>query len=309
MAVVGEAWDLIRSMIGAGGGGGGGGSGGGGSNTLDALATVDKDVLDILRRLQEKLLIVLYGPGSPGAPPPGYQFGDPTDAGVKEAKAVFDLDIEDFDPLHPEGFGAKFTVRAETVKLLSYMHISFSYDAKLFGCTYDISAALKAAGFKIDKEAEYENPKITVVDGMTVVSLYVHTAAPSVPAATGAIDLLEVFLYPKDYTKSYAGTASVGLNHIDITYGANSPPADANVRIYPTVGVAWINYFSKYDVNRDGKITLADVDLVRRNMGKSESASPDWSSPLVHRCDLNGDKKIDFLDLAIIIGAYEENLP
>ena len=69
---------------------------------------------------------------------------------------------------------------------------------------------------------------------------------------------------------------SVGLDHIDISYeDASGKPVDSDVYINPSVAAAYIYYFSKYDINRDGKVTLADVDLVRRSIGKTAAASTD----------------------------------
>jgi hypothetical protein len=269
------------------------------------LATVDRALLEMVRKVREAWAALEASKNDP--PPPPFAFGDPTDVGVEAEKAVFDLDIEDFDPANPVGFGAKYTVSAESVRNLSYIHISYSYDGALFESTYDLPAALKLAGFVVD--GDYPNPTKTVKNGKTVVSLYLHTPTPIAPAATGPVDILEIYLYPKDYLNSYTGTSSVGLGHIDITYNGNGAPVDADVDIVVSVAAAWINYFSRYDINRDGKVTLADVDLVRRNMGKT-SASPDWGNPLVHRCDVAIPKNnvIDMADLLTIIAAYEATL-
>jgi hypothetical protein len=143
---------------------------------------------------------------------------------------------------------------------------------------------------------------------MREVSLYLAhgTYGASMPGGPN-VELLHIYLVPKNVP--FTGPASLMLKHIDISYNDSAYPAhpiDADVSIEKSVAAAWINYYSVYDVNRDGKVTLADVDLVRRNMGKDPTDPA--ASVLVKRSDVNRDGKIDLLDLAAIIGAYEGTL-
>jgi hypothetical protein len=149
---------------------------------------------------------------------------------------------------------------------------------------------------------------------MTKVSLYLcHETAYGKTAAGGAdFELLNIYLKPIPSNVPANRAVSVGLNHIDISYeGDGGDPVDAEVTINPSSAAAYIYYYSKYDVNRDGKVTLADVDLVRRFLGKDDTM-PEWhANILIRRSDVaepaNG--VIDLADLAAIIAAYEATLP
>ena len=52
----------------------------------------------------------------------------------------------------------------------------------------------------------------------------------------------------------------------------------------------------------------ADVDIVRRNLGKDEQTSADWALEHVRRSDINRDGKVDMNDLLLVIVAYEASL-
>jgi hypothetical protein len=124
-------------------------------------------------------------------------------------------------------------------------------------------------------------------------------------------DLFDVYLFPADAVKEKPANkpVTIGLYHIDISYfeGANGDPIDADVAISPISAGAFIRYYSKYDINRDSAITLADVDLVRRHI--SPDPIPPGATEIHKRCDLNGDGFVKLDDLALMITAYEKVLP
>ena len=198
--------------------------------------------------------------------------------------------------------GAKFTLRVEDFRDVSYVHLTFSYDSSLFLCAYGLSDYLKANGFEIDDAFTSK-----AQDGdMENVSLYLRHKDLGGTVAGGAyVELLDIHLVPRVVPTSAA--ASVSLSHIDVSYNDGAKLAVANVLFSSPVGTSWIYYFSAYDIDRNGAVALADVDAVRRNIGK-DSSMPQWDDIAVRRCDLNGDRKIDFLDLVVMISKYEDAL-
>jgi hypothetical protein len=294
MLVVDEAWDLLVTMFSLQPDG-----------SLSPLATVDPLILEATRRLKEALAILL-NTGSPDDPK-DHEFGEEMDTGVRVRGGVpvFDLDIEDY--LKPE-FGARYAISAKDINEMSYVHLTFSFSDDDYDVKYNLSDFLVDSGFVID--AAYTKDEVDVVEGIRYVSLYLrhNSADGTATSANAEEDLLYVYLLPKPATKPVSKPSTVGLGHLDITY-FDGTVIDADVKIINSVAGAWVNYYSKYDINRDGKVTLADVDIVRRNLGKN-TASPDWNTTLVQRCNLVAPfTSIGLLDLQEIIAAYEDNLP
>jgi len=103
-------------------------------------------------------------------------------------------------------------------------------------------------------------------------------------------------------------TATMILSWLDITYYegdfADGNPLLANSRITRSIATTLVEVFSRFDVDRDGEVTLRDVEIVRRHLFLAKD-SPDWSE-LAARCDFNGDGVIDYEDLALIMRKYED---
>jgi hypothetical protein len=102
---------------------------------------------------------------------------------------------------------------------------------------------------------------------------------------------------------------SLILSHLDIVYGAGGgAPAAADTSIDSAVATAALRVYSRFDVNRDGAVTLMDVDAVRANLGKLVAGGA-WESELAGRCDLDGDGEIAVADLTQAMAKYEETVP
>ena len=102
----------------------------------------------------------------------------------------------------------------------------------------------------------------------------------------------------------------VQLDAIEVTYydegyfSGEVPLLAAATIENPSVEVNyWIGTI--FDVNEDGKVTLLDVEYVRRAIGKNMS-SPDWYDYIL--CDINRDFKVDVDDLLMILIKYESLL-
>ena len=206
-----------------------------------------------------------------------------------------------FEDWAKPGFGAKFTLHAKDFFDVSYVHLTYRYETAQYDADHALSAYLAANDFEIDRVTSVE-------DGdFTYVSMYLrHQTEGYIVGGDLDVELLDVFLKPLPNNKAAARPVSLGLSHIDIVYYDGSS-IDADVYIDPSVAAAYLYYYSLYDINRDGLVTLADVDIVRRNLNKDIATSTD---PLVIRSKLDGDGTVITMnDLLLVITAYEANLP
>ena len=272
-----------------------------GESSIEAFATMDDELIGHIRVIRELLAALKYASGSGGDEPQPPVAGDYMKAGIEAAEPEYNLDVE--YPTDPPG--AKHILSAQEFKDVSYVHLRFSYEYKHFNCVYFLSDYLMDNGFEIDTgNISVADAKDSQGKDLRYVSLYLRHMDTGGIVEGGDVELLYIYLMPINIPTDMA--ASVSLNHIDISYGADGYPVDADVEIAPSVGVAWVCYYSAYDINRSGDTTLADVDFVRRNLGKDPAAAADI---LVRRCDVNHDGVIDVFDLMATIAAYEYNLP
>jgi Ca2+-binding EF-hand superfamily protein len=65
--------------------------------------------------------------------------------------------------------------------------------------------------------------------------------------------------------------------------------------------------FSRFDVDRSGAVTLADVDIVRGLLGSS-AIGGEWESELLARCDLDSSGTIEIADLTLVLAKYESTV-
>jgi hypothetical protein len=281
----------------------------GGDGGISLLADIPDAIIFATMKLREALLSLQFkGPGGTGGP------GGPFVGKPMDAKAVAkDAPLCELAPekLGDKGYGARFTVNATEFENVTMIYMSVCYNYENFDAEIALSDFLEANGCElvIRREA-IDKPSAKLA---TVYLMIQHkTFGGEIAASTNAnkeAELLSVVLKPKaGFTQ---GAATVMLSQIDIAY--DDPVngiSDAELDIVESVASTWVRMYSLYDVNRDGRITLADVDLVRRNMGKGLLTHPaEWAAnePL-RRCDLNGDDKVDINDLLIIMVKYEETL-
>jgi hypothetical protein len=148
------------------------------------------------------------------------------------------------------------------------------------------------------------------------------TGEPLDIAADGA--LLNAALKLKDPGTGGDKAVSLILSNIEAaTYvypdgGGAAIISDVNASIYPFVATTAVYYSDLYDVNLDGRVTLADVATVRRYLGMSRNIDGTWTPEEAGRCDFGGssgedlseepDGTIDAVDLTMAIAAYEATL-
>ena len=283
------------SEVAGGGDGGRTGGGDGGVVSIAPLASVNTEILEMQRRLLEAFFDFLYGVDSGNTPPP-WAPGVEMDTGVVSELSYYDLDVE--YPGDPPG--AKFVISARDFENVSYVHLTFSYDYERFSCAYRLSDDLISEGFIIDESFTKGERDGDIIR----TSLYLtHASYGGIASGGAAVELLHIYLVPKNVP--YVGAATVALDHLDITYFEGGSSIDADVTFFSIVAAAWVTYFSIYDVNRDGMITIVDIDTVNRNLGMGVG-SPGWEDDVfARRCDVNRDGVVNYSDLIVVIAAYE----
>jgi hypothetical protein len=162
--------------------------------------------------------------------------------------------------------------------------------ARIVSVTEDVPAA--AAGYKTVSvyilagavEGAGGAP-FTTADGAAVLNVEVTPGE----AKTAVVQLL----------MSHAAVACY-----DAAIGGVEVGIDADVTIHPAAAATLASYWTKYDVNRDGKVTLADVNAVRQYLGSAASGGA-WSPAAAGWADITQDGAVDFADLTLVIAKYE----
>ena len=149
-----------------------------------------------------------------------------------------------------------------------------------------VEAGYKTYNIYIIPDSDY----LFVPDGAGLLRVYLTITQEGTYSVDALLGALEVTYYDDGYEGGNKPLQAIAT--IDAPLAFNTFEASSNI----------------FDIDRDGKLSLVDVEHVRRNIGKNTS-SPEWeTTPLIRRCDLNGDGKVDIEDLLIILTAYESML-
>ncbi|MDR1061416.1 MAG: hypothetical protein LBL83_09475, partial [Clostridiales bacterium] len=103
--------------------------------------------------------------------------------------------------------------------------------------------------------------------------------------------------------------------YYDDDYEGGNEGLQAAETLSPSLASTILDIWSRFDVNRDGKISILDLNAVRQHMGQTKDPITGWASPLLERCDLGGDQAtepgkdlpdgvIDTADLTLIMAKY-----
>ncbi|MDR1059803.1 MAG: dockerin type I domain-containing protein, partial [Clostridiales bacterium] len=77
--------------------------------------------------------------------------------------------------------------------------------------------------------------------------------------------------------------------------------------IDPAAASQAVRVYSRFDVDRSGAVTLADVEIVRDLLGSGKIGG-EWATELLGRCDLDGSGVIDIADLTLVLAKYESTV-
>jgi hypothetical protein len=214
--------------------------------------------------------------------------------GVYASKDAAQHPIESSDPPVAEAF----QVKGEGLVGVGAVNVRLSYKE---GETLTATLGAALAGKATLRGPEEVTP---VAAGYKTVSFYVlanEGGANPFTLADGDT-LIDVTLAP---SARVTETLSLLLGHADVAYydaayQGGKAGLDADVTISPAVASTLSEYVSKYDVNGDGKVTLADVNAVRQYLGVAASASA-----AADAADIDDSGAVDLVDLTLIIAAYE----
>jgi hypothetical protein len=197
-----------------------------------------------------------------------------------------------------------FTVRGEGLANVGAVNVRLSVKSGS-RVEWELGGAL--AGAARVKAVEEGVPG--AAEGYRTVSVYVLAGAgdgdggvPFTLADGEALLVLKVT--PAD---AVSQAVTVLLSHADVAYydaavGGGAGGVDADVTVRPSVATTAQSYKSRFDVNGDGAVTLADVNQVRQYLGTA-SADAAWAAAATSDVAANG--VIDLADLTLIIAAYE----
>jgi beta-glucosidase-like glycosyl hydrolase len=266
---------------------------------LESLADIPGKVADLLMRLAEAVAALeLSGGEEPGAP------GEPAlmAGGIYADEPYAELFVEKIPGGEAPSIG--FTVRVAGFKDVGTVNLRASYrlDAAE-GIEFSLPAALQGkAWLRVDEVPAGDDDAPPLLEGYATYSVYIMANSGEVFSLGDGAALLKAAVRLKGIGQR---TAALVISHLDITYDIEpGVGAVANATIQPAAAASVAQLFSWYDVDRDGGVTLADVDAVRRRLG-AEQGGGAWGDPADARCDLDESGGIDIADLTLVIAKYE----
>jgi hypothetical protein len=312
------AWGFIRAAIG-GAGEEIGAKAGANTGSYAPLADVPVIIAAWVQAVSEALAALVPLP-SGGAP-------DEISGGVyASGGAVIELIAEEMGE-GGDAARAGFYVATGGASRVGTINLRLSYRlADVEGAEFSLAAGLAGkATLRVIDEDEGENdgenggggenegegvivaPK-PILPGYRTYSLYI-LANPGMTLELGAGEaLLEAALALKPVAGGEGKPVSLLLTHLDIVHhDADGEGILAATSIAPSVASLAVRVFSRFDVNRDGAVTLVDVDIVRNLLGSAADGG-EWATAAMGRCDLDGSGVIDIADLSLAIAKYESTV-
>jgi hypothetical protein len=255
---------------------------------LAPLADVPAGLLDAIAKLEAALA--------------GLEPLKPSQAKVVRGGVYAVSPVQEFlyEDIGEAGALAKYTFSGSGFDRVGSVNLRLSYKADVAdGITVALAAALAGKA-----EVRVEDVAEPVLDGYVTKSVYILAKGLHFSAADGAA-LLNISLALK--TDKPVVAATLLLSHFDAAYydpayqGGNAG-YDADASVDAAAATVEATFRSRFDVNGDGKVTLADVNQVRQYLGTA-SADAAWAAAATS--DLAANGVIDLADLTLIIAAYE----
>jgi rhamnogalacturonan endolyase len=208
------------------------------------------------------------------------------------------------------GAVAEFRLEGANFSGVGSANLRLSFKEGLFD-SYEIVLADSIkddAGIQIDPAADLE-PVGPFLDGYETHSVYIFANAGKTLAAADGEPIAYVRLKLGADAAPGELLATLVMSHLDIVYydaayKGGAEGIDAEASIDASVAVSAIKIRSRFDVNDDGVVSLADVDAVRRYLGAAAVGGA-WASEAAGRCDLNADGYVQIDDLTAIMAKYE----
>jgi hypothetical protein len=274
----------------------------GGELLQPLLAIVDARVQELIVRLTEAMNSLQYAP----ATVPGGQ--REITGGVYALADKKTLFVEEID--EDELATAEFKFAGYGLQQIGTLALSLTFNEN------DVSAHEFALPDELaavaDTMVSEGTPRITVSGENYVtynIVIYAKQGIKSFSVADGD-PLLNVKLTA---ASNEFRTVSLMLSWLDIAYYDDSYEngevgIQAKEVVSPSMAHTILDIWSRFDVNRDGKVSILDLNAVRQYLGQTKDPVTGWASPLIERCDLKPDGSIDIEDLTQVMGKYNAGL-
>jgi arabinan endo-1,5-alpha-L-arabinosidase len=235
---------------------------------------------------------------------------------------VFALDDNSAEAVYERaGAALKFEVRGENMAQVGDVNMRLSFKtADVKNASFELPDGLAGlATIEVWEDEEGQNATESALDDYTTYSVWLHATGLHFTLPDGA-PLVSVTLQLEDEPGAdglaISKQISLLLSHYDVSYYDDSwqgglVALKADETIYPAVAAVMFTWRSRFDIDLDGSVTVADVSAVRQYLGTAKGAG--WESDYIARCDLGGsggaddlpDGVIDTKDLTLIIAKYE----
>ena len=193
-----------------------------------------------------------------------------------------------------EGAMASYTISANAYSEISGIELEFEVDGD-FLSSKEFTAM---DGFIFIGVGNYGTPIYWKNDGniwtgkTTLVNLNpIGTGA----SASGLVDILNMKF---NVAEGMLGTTEVKLNYITMSYKNGQIATEI---IKDTVITTFEQYYSPYDLNKDGVIDLNDITFTLQYL-LITSNDPEWEQ--AHVCDFSSNNSIGIEDLVLILAHY-----
>jgi hypothetical protein len=276
------------------------GEGAGEGDELSVLADISADIAKWLVAVQEALAALeAAGSGEPAGP------GAKMFAGIHADAAAAELAEEEIAQSGMPAVG--FTLKGDGIAGAGTVNVRLSFrtaDIEDGGVEFSLPGSIAAkAKLSATNVVDLVPPQEPLIGGYTTYSVYILANGSETFDADGGAALLNIALKPKAANQA---AVSLILSHLDIAYTeSGGEAAIADTGIDASVATTALRVYSRFDINRDGAVTLVDVDIVRASLGKRRADDGTWESERAARCDFDGNGVIEIADLTCAIAKYE----
>ncbi|MBP1995380.1 cohesin domain-containing protein [Paenibacillus eucommiae] len=228
----------------------------------------------------------------------GYLFTDPTTNEFTN-NTFINVSGNDFQYSVPEPTAAQTSLTGVSSAAVGQ---EFTVNYGLNG----VAGAVYAQDIKLDYDSnvmEFVSAR-SLIEGVALVETVKEPAGKlrlivasqgSEHAITGNGQIIELTFKAKNVPQTTAGLISITSAALGDVEGNELQAASASISVNITAGGS--SGGSIGDINQDGIVSVGDLALIAAHYGK-DSSSPDWQQ--AKKADVNGDGKIDILDLAAV---------
>lgn len=203
-----------------------------------------------------------------------------------------------------DGVDAGFVLSGNGISKVGMVEVVISYPETAAGFVLSLPSNLAEAGVELD--CDYETETALQIPNYIAVRAYVRAPSGGTLTLADGAPLLNATLSLGATENATAQLALTRLNftYYDDGYMEGKAGIDADTAISSPYARTLVRVASRFDVNRDGAVTLADADAVRYYLGAAKTGDA-WESDILARCDLAANGVIEIDDLTQVLAKYE----